>query len=364
VSSLLADEITTMRRLLRNCRSLQIALVVFALGWCADGAEPAVEAPSPDTAIEPADSGLEGVTIDPATTTFPARGIVRPVREITVRSPVAARVTHVAVEPGQSVERDQLLVEFDATAQKYREDKALAGHQRVTAELAQLREALKRVRDEEGKLREPIRQARSILNELDRRAVARRAETGTNHDVVRAPLRDLNRDRVSDSFAQAVAGRTRLQSEIARIEQLSERLEETQTASRVAWKTGHEAVARYSRATAPISGLISECQVDCGELVSPGDELLRIIQTDRVKILLWIHPHRLPNGAHAVAAHARPTGAAGLWATAKTVRISNLPHPRTGQYLAEFDVDNRASSFQSGQLVEARVTLKNEPRTK
>jgi multidrug efflux pump subunit AcrA (membrane-fusion protein) len=149
--------------------------------------------------------------------------------------------------------------------------------------------------------------------------------------------------------------------EIARFERLKQELEETQTLARVAWRTSQEVLAQCADVKAPIGGTILECQVVPGEWVSAGDVLLRIIQTDRVKVLLWIPPVRLADGDQPFTACIRQTGEGNQWVTAETIRISDLPHPRTGQFLAEIEIDNRAHRFGSGRFVEARVTPNVQP---
>jgi multidrug efflux pump subunit AcrA (membrane-fusion protein) len=209
-----------------------------------------------------------------------------------------------------------------------------------------------------------MNRARTIVNQLKSFSVAQRSEGGSNRDVIRAPLRDLYLQSALDALAQARAGRTRLQMEIVRLERLGQELEDGQTRAHAAWKTGQEALARYARVTAPMRGTISECQVHSDERVSAGDELLKIIQTDRVQVLVWVPPARLTDGEQSFAARIRQPGMGNRWVTAESVRISSLPHPRTGQYLVEFELNNGDNRFEPGCIVDARLTQSIESDTR
>ena len=94
-----------------------------------------------------------------------------------------------------------------------------------------------------------------------------------------------------------------------------------------------------------------------GTAVSAGDEVLRIIRTDRVKVQLWIAPNRLACGEFKFEARIQQKDAGDRWVEAKVLGVSDLPHPRTGQYLVEVEVDNRDDQFRPGGFVRAQLTL-------
>ena len=85
-----------------------------------------------------------------------ARGVVV-AKVLPLGAPAAARVEHVLVLPGARVERDAVLVQFDARALTVRRDEAAAEVARASAELARL---------EKGARVEEIQEARARCDEL------------------------------------------------------------------------------------------------------------------------------------------------------------------------------------------------------
>ena len=107
-------------------------------------------------------------------------------------------------------------------------------------------------------------------------------------------------------------------------------------------------------------GTVSECDVSAGEWVATGDEVLRIIETDRVTALLWVSADQLAYIAEGSVVRVRQEWAADAWQKGTVLRISQQPEPRTGRYTADVRLANPLNRFQPGRFVDARLMLESE----
>ena len=358
---------------LRNIRWLPIAWILVASCWPAKAAEPPEEAAAHNAAVT--SDRADSAAADAAPVSFSARGVVQPAKEITIRSAIAARVSAVRTGVGQRVEQGQVLVELDAANLRYQEAEARDRCEHLGAERERLSAALDQLQEKEEEVNKAMKRAQAIIHQLHRITAARQSTRGRRYaagpplffdlrsrrrttarrNAVPSPLRDLYLRRATDALEKVRAGRTRLRMESSQLEQQRDELDEALALAQSAWKTAREARTRYASVTAPSSGTISACPVCSVDRVSTGEVMLKIIQTDRVRVFVWIPSNRLADGNPVVSARIRETGAEDGWATAKLVGIASLPDPRTGQYLAEFELDNHDNGFDPGSIVDAKV---------
>jgi membrane fusion protein (multidrug efflux system) len=118
-----------------------------------------------------------------------------------------------------------------------------------------------------------------------------------------------------------------------------------------------EARTDYERCSvrSPIDGLIEERPVEIGETVMPGVPVLRVVQMDRVKVMVDV-PERdvmaLPPGAEVcLEADAAP----GMTFTGKVAFAAAVADPRSNTFRNEILVENRAGFLKPGMI--ARVAV-------
>jgi multidrug efflux pump subunit AcrA (membrane-fusion protein) len=287
---------------------------------------------------------------------FRVRGIIRPWREIAVRSPLQARVVALHVEPGHRVDADQLLVELDGAGLQRSQDAGRAAARLADAEARLIASGVERVRQEEERLRAAMAWASSLADLLDRSITSpevRRSQDTRETSIMRAPLQERARERALAAVSRAEEALVRLRMQRSLVETARDEMDEAAVRTLIAKRSAEETLRRYTKITSPAKGTVSRCRVSPDEVVSAGQPILTLIDTDHVKALLWIPPHRVAGVKHGTAALVRPDGAEGRWSPATVSRVSPLPDPRTGQYLAEVELDNEDARLSVGLLVDA-----------
>jgi multidrug efflux pump subunit AcrA (membrane-fusion protein) len=79
--------------------------------------------------------------------------------------------------------------------------------------------------------------------------------------------------------------------------------------------------------------------------------LFRIMQTDRVRAMLWIPARQCDEITVGATVRVRQDDPAARWYSGTVASISAQTDPRTGQYLAEVEVPNGDSGLQPGRHV-------------
>jgi multidrug resistance efflux pump len=297
-----------------------------------------------------------------AATAFHARGLIQPLAEITLRSPVDAAVVAVRADVGQTVERGQVLVEFDAAGLERTRDTARAGQQQTGAQAEVSRSAVDQAREAEERLRKDAGLAEEIAAEpgLSQARGRGRRDGEARSAIMRAPLRERARERASTVAGRVEAGLVRVQMQRSLAERMRGQIEEADALARTARRSAETVLERYAQVAAPAGGVVASRSVDPGERVTMGGELLSIIQTDRVRVLLWIPPERLPWPGQSLRAEIRPDAEPGRYEGVVSA-IGPQPHPRTGRYVAEVELDNADGRLRPGTFVGAKLTPADAP---
>ncbi|MBM4090708.1 MAG: HlyD family efflux transporter periplasmic adaptor subunit [Planctomycetes bacterium] len=283
------------------------------------------------------------------------RGVVLAGREITVRAPTSARLHDLRVAVGDSVKAGDVLARLDVSS--YRQDRAMAfaRWERLTAELRRCESAIDQLERARNTFSERIRQGEAVLESLDPPGSADRGRgrTAAARDIMRAPVLESVERRIEDRLATARRDQARLRMELARLRSLRRDLGEGIAATRVAWRTAEEALAQHASIKAPVEGVISLCEPEAREVVQAGSPLFRIMQTDRVRAMLWIPARQCDEITVGATVRVRQDDPAARWYSGTVASISAQTDPRTGQYLAEVEVPNGDSGLQPGRHVSA-----------
>lgn len=290
--------------------------------------------------------------------TLRVRGVLQPLEEITLRSPIDAKVTAMHVEPGQAVDPDQILVELDASDLRQDLAQAAAGADQATAEAALAHSGAERVEKAETRLRTDLGLARSLLNRPEETAVEPGRRRGVSgHRVMRAPLRELADERAATAESQTKKALLDVRMKRSIIETLEENVEALESQARAARNTAEAVLQGYSTVSAPAAATISDCPVKPNERVSAGQPIVTLIETKRVMALLWIPVQHVADIHRGAPVSVRPAANRHRAWEGEISRISLEPHPRTGQYLAEVVLDNKDGHLQPGMLVDAEIGL-------
>lgn len=189
-----------------------------------------------------------------------------------------------------------------------------------------------------------------------------RAEQG---DLVRAGqvLATLDPTGVAAAEQRASAELERARRDLARDQALFEqgfvsrqRLDDRRSALKAA-QAGHSAAAfdrRWATLVSPVSGVVLERSAQSGEVVQPGQTVLRVAD-ERSPLVLWApvpdrDAGRIRPGAPAVV---QLDGASAL--TGRVVRVGERAGARTGAVEVEIELVGAGPEVRSGQIARARI---------
>lgn len=225
--------------------------------------------------------------------------------DVTVSSQIPGRLSRLLVKEGDSVKRDQLIGLIEP--EELRADRAFYQHTEESS-AAQVEEAEAALRYQAAQTRDLVRQAEAALAaseaqhaeaaaDLERaRLDYERAQDLFKQGIASAQLNDNARTgheaakaRVESMRKQADAQRAALALARATAEQVAIRESQLragrhQLAAAEAQKQRAEVRLRYTEIRSPIDGLVSVRAARPGEVVSPGQPILSLINPDD----LWV----------------------------------------------------------------------------
>jgi len=312
--------------------------------------------------IEPAAESERTLTDDSAGLHF--RGVIRPYRRIVLRSPIDARVLQVSAETGQAVTDGTVLVQLDTGSVEREVRLAEEQLKKIHAELKACELGLKQIDRTAEKLRDGRKEAEQRLE------FASRAQTPPgfpgrvvegNSEVMGSPMRDKAIDKGRKAIEDVDANRLRVRSSRSRLLSLREELQQGQHAAEAALGIAKKRLEE-GKVTASVKGIVSKAFVTSSEKVKAGDELVEVIQTDRVRATLW-----LPNSVASEYdfdgfpwdARVRASNTETSWQPGIVQDTSPLPHPGTEQAMLEVEVDNRKGLLRAGMWVDAILETSN-----
>jgi hypothetical protein len=113
--------------------------------------------------------------------------------------------------------------------------------------------------------------------------------------------------------------------------------------------------------------MVARCLVQESSAVRAGDDLVELIQTDRVKVALWLpaDPSATLFGRRDGPWTARVRGPAGdaPWLPAEVGPLSPEPHPQTARTMLELEIDNRDGILHAGMVVDAILEIRDQSFT-
>lgn len=208
---------------------------------------------------------------------------------------VSGRVISVAVREGHAVTKDQLLAELDPAELQSRKEQAEANLDRsikMQDQLATLLSIYKSTLPADVVRAEAnVTSARDIVE--DARKNYQRYEQLFRQDVVAEKERDsvkLSYDTAKSRLDDGEAALRQAKSNLKKIEATQKELEATisQVRQSKAALAQTDIQLNYARLLAPFSGIITSRNVEPGEVVTPGREVLTLADLSRVDLKIFV----------------------------------------------------------------------------
>ena len=225
--------------------------------------------------------------------------------DVVVSPQVAGQIAQLLVSEGQSVTKGQLVAVINP--EELQADTAYYSHN-VAGMSSQVQESEAALRYQERQTADQIRQAESTLAAIDAQVVSAAAELeqarvtyARTQDLSRAGVvspQDLDQSRAAVASAQGKVDALKKQAEAQRAsvalaranaEQIAVRRSQVQAnehlqAAATAQRTKADVRLRYTELHAPMDGLVDVRAVRVGEVVSPGQPVITLINPDD----LWV----------------------------------------------------------------------------
>ena len=208
---------------------------------------------------------------------------------------VSGRVLRVAVNEGQNVVKDQVLAELDRSEFQSRYDQAKATLDKSSRNLEQLSTMLdintKTLPEEVKRAESSVSNARYVMD--DARKNNERYEQLFRRRVVSEKERDavkLNYDTARTRLAEGEASMKQAQSNLKKIDAARQDMEAARSqvqAARAALDQT-DIQMQYTQLKAPISGTITSRNVEPGEVVTTGREVLTLSDLSRVDLKIFV----------------------------------------------------------------------------
>ncbi|MGV8078908.1 MAG: HlyD family secretion protein [Syntrophales bacterium] len=205
------------------------------------------------------------------------------------------RIVRVAVKEGEAVAKDQVLAELDPSELKARQDQAKANLERA-----------RRVQEQAGTMQSLYREtlpadvlrAEANLKALrsaseDSRKNAARYEQLFSRGVVTEKERDtvrLRADTDRERLAEAEAVLVQAKSNLKKIDAAQKDMEGARSAAEAARATLDQAVIQsgYAKLSAPFAGIVTSRNVEPGEVVTAGREVLTVTDLSTVDLKIFV----------------------------------------------------------------------------
>jgi len=208
---------------------------------------------------------------------------------------VSGRVISVPVDEGEKVEKDQLLAKLDRSEYQARHEQASANLDRSIKKLRQLEMVLKIYKKtlpaEVSRARAAVSSSRNIMEEA--RKNKKRYDNLFEKNVV--PERkwetvDLKYQTANARLSEMEAVLRQAQSNLKKIEVTGREVEAMEAqvrAARAALKIT-EIQLRHTQLRAPFGGIITSRNVELGEVVMPGCEVLTLSDLSTVDLKIFV----------------------------------------------------------------------------
>ncbi len=208
---------------------------------------------------------------------------------------VSGRVINVAVREGNAVKKDQLLAELEPTEFQSKKEQAQANHARSIKTRDQLATMLNIYKStlpaDVVRAETSVTSARDVMD--DARKNYQRYEQLFKRGVVTEKERDsvkLSYDTAKSRVDDAEAALRQAKSNLKKIEATEQEIEAAVSQIRQAKAAFEQSdiQLQYTRLLAPYNGIITSRNVEPGEVVSPGREVLTMADLETVDLKIFV----------------------------------------------------------------------------
>ena len=179
----------------------------------------------------------------------------------------------------------------------------------------------------------------------------------------------INRDVADAQLSQAKANLELAQYEMQLVNSAGESMPKTRqvqaAASLKIAQAGHRLAAinaRRSRIRAPFTGVVSRTNLEVGEVLAPGQMVILVEKTDKVKVTVSISDRDIRWVSAGVPARIRLDGGAST-IDAKVSRVGPAADLETRTFIAEIDVPNKGNALRPGMLGTVTISSNSEKRS-
>lgn len=327
-----------------------MGLMVPAIAGCGSIAPDRAQAEIARASEEESAIAVEAVTVEPGE--LEARieytGTTEPRREVSLRSQVEGQLLSLQVDVGDAVRSGQTLAQLDdavllATVNQARAELAALQSEVAQAE-AEVSDAQAQVEQARVQFQQASADADRLQQLLAEQAIAQQAadQAMTAKLSAEQVLRSAE-ERVRTREQAVIAARGRVSAQAAVLAQAQERL-------------------AFTTLTAPFSGVVLEKLTDPGNLIQPGNEVLRLGDFSAVKVMVEVSELQLGNLQLGQPAQVSLDAFPQQEFSGSITRIAPVADPTARLVPIEVTINNPEGRLGSGLLARVRFSAPGQTR--
>ncbi|NET01662.1 MAG: efflux RND transporter periplasmic adaptor subunit [Sphaerospermopsis sp. SIO1G1] len=275
-------------------------------------------------------------------------GNATPYRTVSVRSQVEGRLIALNLDVGDRVKRGQIISQIDNVLLKASLQQAEAELATSQSEVVRAKAQISNAQAEVEKAKLELLQAQSDSQRQQKlfkegaisEQTAQQAKTTalTSQKALKAAIEQVRTEK------QAVeAGQGRVFAQKALVKAAKERLS-------------------YSQIISPITGVVAEKVTEPGNLLQPGNEVIKIADLSRIKVIVQVSELELSKVQVGQSVKVRLDAFPNETIIGRVSRISPTADPRARLIPVEVVIPNSEGKIASGLLARVNFTTQNAPR--